>query len=114
MRGAKAVSSKSGKCMTFLPGELDVPVSQDCESILDLALKAGLDMDHTCGGNGTCGTCMIEVCEGLEKFKPRNEIEQEFADERGLKDFERLSCQNRPQEGLIVKVPHKTDLYKSK
>lgn len=106
--------SKSGKYMTFLPGDVRVSVSQDCESILDLALRAGIDMDHTCGGNATCGTCMVEVLQGLEKLEERNEIEREFAEERGLKPQERLSCQNRPLDGLVVKVPHKTDLCKSK
>lgn len=110
--------AKSSKFMTFLPGNHDVPLSQNDEntgiSILELALKNKLDIDSTCGGMGTCGTCMVVVEAGLELMSERNEIETEFAQERGLKPNERLSCQNVACAGLVLKVSHKKRLYKSK
>jgi 2Fe-2S ferredoxin len=109
----RVAMAKTRKFMTFLPGPCDVPLSHNPEhTILDLALKAKIDMDHTCGGNGTCGTCMVYVEKGLEEFGERNDIEAEFAQERGLAPHERLSCQNYPHEGLVVTVPRKTRLYK--
>lgn len=100
--------------MIFFPGEHVVQVSQEQETILTAALEAGLDLDHTCGGNGTCGTCMVEVLKGLELLPPRNEVEQELAEARGLDSHERLCCQLQTQDGLVLKVPHKKDLCKSK
>ena len=109
------VKAKSGKYMTFQPGEHLVRLSQDREeSVLDVGLKAGLDIDHTCGGFGTCGTCLIEVVSGSELLNERTEQELEMSQDRQFRDNERLSCQIQACEGLVVKVSHKTDLRKSK
>jgi 2Fe-2S ferredoxin len=98
---------KSTICITFLPAEQDVLVSQDCPSVLEAALAAKISLDHTCGGNATCGTCYVRVLEGLEKLGPRNEVETEFAHERGFKDHERLTCQMKPVNGLVLEIPTK-------
>ena len=109
------MKAKSGKFMTFLPGDHLVRVSQDREeSVLEVGLKAGLEIDHTCGGNGTCGTCLIEIVEGSEHLNERTEQELEMGEDRKFFANERLSCQVIACEGLVVKVSHKTDLYKSK
>jgi len=109
------VKAKSGKFMTFLPGDHLVRVSQDQEeSVLSVGLRAGLDIDNTCGGNGTCGTCLVEVVEGAELLNERTEQELEMGEDRKFAANERLSCQIHACEGLVVRVSHKTDLYKSK
>lgn len=44
-----------------------------------------------CGGYGQCGTCVVEIVEGLENLSPRTEFET-----RKLKkkpDTYRLACQ---------------------
>jgi len=44
-----------------------------------------------CGGYGQCGTCVVEIVEGLENLSPRTEFEN-----RKLKkkpDNYRLACQ---------------------
>lgn len=69
-----------------------VTVSQN-SSILDAALEAKINLNHSCGGNGTCGTCLIIIQKGLENCSPRNEIEKEMADDRGFAPHERLACQ---------------------
>ena len=28
-----------------------------------------------CGGNGQCGTCVVEIVEGLENLSPRTDVE---------------------------------------
>ncbi|MNL34735.1 2Fe-2S ferredoxin [compost metagenome] len=109
------MKAKSGRFMTFLPGERLVRVSQDQEeSVLSVGLRGGLDIDHTCGGNGTCGTCIVEVVEGSELLNERTEQELEMSEDRKFLPQERLSCQIHACEGLVVMVPRKTDLYKSK
>lgn len=96
------MKSKSGKSITFLPENELVLVSQKDESVLDAALRAGVEINHTCGGYGTCGTCVVFVREGLEKLPERNEIEAEMASDRGFKDDERLCCQIPPVAGLVL------------
>lgn len=44
-----------------------------------------------CGGYGQCGTCVVEVVEGMENLSPRTDVEK-----RKLKrkpDTYRLACQ---------------------
>ncbi|HEX7674528.1 MAG TPA: 2Fe-2S iron-sulfur cluster-binding protein [Bdellovibrio sp.] len=97
--------SKSGKSITFLPDDVIVQVSHKDQSVLELALRVGLPLNHTCGGFGTCGTCMVFVRKGLEKLPPRNEIEAELASDRGFSDEERLCCQMEPIDGLVLEIP---------
>lgn len=94
---------------TFLLNDEIVPVSHPGQSILEAALQADFDLDHTCGGHGTCGTCLVHVEEGLEKFTERNEIEAEMAQDRGFDSHERLACQNVACANLVLKVPRKKD-----
>lgn len=99
------VSSKSGKFISFLPGNNDVLVSQKDQSVLDVSIRAKVPLNHTCGGNGTCGTCRVFVLQGLDKLGPRNDIEAEMAEDRAFQDSERLACQIEPVDGLVVEVP---------
>lgn len=88
----------------FLDFNKTVTASQD-ESILDAALEAKIPVPTSCGGNGTCGTCLILVQEGLENCLARNEIEDEIASDRGFANFERLSCQLQITGNIKVKIP---------
>lgn len=97
------MKAKSGIYITFLPNHPNVLVSQKDHSVLDVALRCGVELDHTCGGNGTCGTCLIEVLEGLDKLEARSELEAEMAVDRGFSPQERLACQTQPVDGLIVR-----------
>lgn len=99
------MKAKSGIYITFLPDDLNVLVSQKEHTVLDVAVRSGLQINHTCGGHGTCGTCRIEVIKGLDKLAARNEVEQDLAADRGFADFERLACQTEPVSGLCVRIP---------
>ncbi|MDG0815007.1 2Fe-2S iron-sulfur cluster-binding protein [Bdellovibrio svalbardensis] len=96
---------KSGKSITFLPDDKIVLVSHQDETVLNVAIRAGLPIDHTCGGFGTCGTCVVFVRAGLENLPPRNEIEAEMAQDRGFLKEERLCCQIPPVDGLVLERP---------
>ena len=59
------------------------------ENKIDLYTFTGKLMN--CGGNGQCGTCIVEVVEGMENLSPRTDVEN-----RKLKrkpDSYRLACQ---------------------
>jgi 2Fe-2S ferredoxin len=90
--------------MTFLPFKKTVPFTAQ-PSVLELAIASEIPLNHSCGGMGSCTTCLIVVKKGLEKLSPRNEIEQEHANQRNFKENERLACQTSACDGLIVVVP---------
>lgn len=98
------MKAKSGIYISFLPDHLDVLVSQKDQSVLDVALRVGVSIDHTCGGFGTCGTCLVNIIDGCENLSPRNEIEAEMASDRKFNDCERLACQLTPVNGLKVET----------
>ena len=64
---------------------------------------AGIDILHRCGGNARCTTCRVEILEG--DLGPMDELERNrLAMEAELADNVRLSCQNRVNSDLKVRV----------
>ncbi|MBL7688499.1 MAG: (2Fe-2S)-binding protein [Bdellovibrionaceae bacterium] len=62
-------------------------------TVLEIAVENSVDISHSCGGMGTCGTCRIHLSVLSGQPLARNEIEQEMATDRGFQTDERLSCQ---------------------
>jgi ferredoxin len=44
-----------------------------------------------CGGYGQCGTCIVEIVEGIENLSPRTEVENKFLKKKP--ENYRLACQ---------------------
>lgn len=95
---------EKNRLITFVIDQEIVQASQG-QTTLESLLDADFPIDHSCGGNGTCGTCRVFVLEKLESLEPRNEIEAEMAQERGFTVNERLSCQMNPVSGLKLQRP---------
>ncbi len=96
----------------FLPNNTAI-ISTVEKSLLELALKNKIHINHECGGMGTCGTCRVVISDEKSLLQKRNFIEREMAADRNFKSDERLSCQIRPVDGLVVTLPsvaQKTDL----
>lgn len=104
MKFKKKTENKKGPQALFLPQEIRVYISDE-ENILDLALKNGIEIDHSCEGMGSCTTCRVFVEGPIDLLNPRNEIEAERAEERGFQNNERLACQTKPIKDLIIKIP---------
>ena len=66
----------------------DSPIAEACE-------KAGVPFACT---EGVCGTCVIEVVEGMENLSPFNQAESDFL---GDLDKERLACQCKIKGGCV-------------
>ena len=103
--------------ITFLPGGQQVqagPVDPDEHhegrpgSILDFALKHGIEIDHACGGFAACSTCHVIVREGLDTCNEISDDEDEMLDEApGLTLKSRLACQciADGSQDLVVEIP---------
>lgn len=59
------------------------------ENGIDLYTFAGKMMN--CGGYGQCGTCVVEIAEGMENLSPRTEVENRKLKKR--RETCRLACQ---------------------
>ena len=64
------------------------PIQEACE-------QAGVPFACT---EGICGTCVIEVTEGMENLSEFNELEADFL---GELDRERLACQCVIKQGRV-------------
>ena len=59
------------------------------ENGIDIYTFSGKMMN--CGGYGQCGTCVVEIVEGMENLSPRTEVEEQKLRKRNAQC--RLACQ---------------------
>ncbi|MCH2101802.1 MAG: 2Fe-2S iron-sulfur cluster-binding protein [Planctomycetes bacterium] len=102
----------------FLPDEITVETeSNDLVetrdglpgSILALALKNHLEIDHACGGVCACSTCHVIVREGFDSLSEASETEEDMLDNApGVTLQSRLACQAVADGScdLVVEVPN--------
>ena len=77
-------------------------------SVLDIALGAGVDVDHACGGVCACATCHVHITAGLKSCSEATDDELDQLDSaRELTLESRLSCHCVPDgtENLIAVIP---------
>jgi ferredoxin, 2Fe-2S len=77
-------------------------------SILDIAMGAGLDVEHACGGVCACSTCHVIVKEGLGTCSEATDDELDQLDEAPAITLQsRLACQCVPDgsQNLSVEIP---------
>ena len=84
-------------------GQKQVVETEKGKSILQIALDSGIPMEHACGGNGFCTTCMCKVGHGMDQLSPRNDREENMG---VIDDPDRLSCQTivEGDEDVTVEV----------
>ncbi len=49
--------------VTFHPSERKILVSEE-ENLLQAAMEAGVHINASCGGSGTCGKCKVKILQG--------------------------------------------------
>jgi ferredoxin len=88
--------AKSMPCITFVK-EDKVAFAAEGANLRFKALENGVDLYTfmgkmmTCGGYGQCGTCVVEVVEGMQNLSPRTEVEDRKL--RKKPSSYRLACQ---------------------
>ena len=79
------------------------------DSILELAEKHGIDIDHACGGVCACSTCHVIVRQGIEACgEPTDDELDQLEKAPGLEQNSRLGCQCVPNgsSDLVVEIPN--------
>lgn len=77
-------------------------------SVLDIAMGAGVPLDHACGGVAACSTCHVVVESGGETCNAVQEAEEDMLDlAPGLTASSRLGCQCIPngRQPVRVRIP---------
>lgn len=80
------------------------------ESILDAALRSGIEIEHACEKSCACTTCHVIVREGFDSLNESSDLEDDMLDKAwGLEVDSRLSCQAIVgDEDLVVEIPRYT------
>lgn len=101
--------------ITFLPHEEHCPEgavieANTGETIIDAALRHGIEIEHACEMSCACTTCHVIIRDGGESLEPSDELEDDLLDKAwGLEPESRLSCQAVvADEDLIVEIPRYT------
>jgi ferredoxin, 2Fe-2S len=85
------------------------------DSILEVALKNGIDIHHNCGGVCACSTCHIYVESGEEFIEELSDKEEDFIDRaKNPKLKSRLGCQCvlLPGDGeIVITVPDQSLIF---
>ena len=79
----------------------------DCrpgQNLLEALTDSGVFMDSPCGGQGTCGKCLVRITEG--RVPAPVDDETSHIDGSKLSEGYRLACLLYPQSDLTIHLPH--------
>ncbi len=89
---ARIVFEPSGRSVFALPGTV----------LLEVAARAGFIIQSPCGGNGTCGKCLVRVRSGK---CPPTDGELSILGESRVAEGYRLACQARLTGPATIEIP---------
>ncbi len=102
----KVTFVNTGQTVEFEPGKLPYEEHGKPESILDVALNFGIQLEHACGGSCACTTCHVIVKDGDDNLIPPDDDELDRLDMApGLTLHSRLGCQAVVKGDVIVEIP---------
>src|SRR5512145_1815314 len=84
----------------FEPDGVSIDAYQEGENLLRLAIVAGVHVNASCGGAGTCGKCKVKILEGAYE----SDHTPKLSDEQWEEGY-RLACRTRVHGNLVVEVP---------
>jgi uncharacterized 2Fe-2S/4Fe-4S cluster protein (DUF4445 family) len=99
----KRINEKNHR-VTFLPFDISVNVPEETK-LADAVKKANLPMQFSCGGEGTCGDCVVRITQGTFKAKPTAAISRQLIAEGFA-----LACQTKIDDDLTIVLPHFREL----
>jgi ferredoxin, 2Fe-2S len=96
----------ANKTVEFESGKLPYSHHGKPESLLDIALHFGIQLEHACGGSCACTTCHVVVKSGEENLTEMQDDEGDrLFDAADLTLHSRLGCQSVVKGDVIVEIP---------
>ena len=94
------------KTVEFESGKLPYDEHGKPESILDVAINFGIQLEHACGGSCACTTCHVIVKQGDDNLSPADDDELDRLEMApGLTLHSRLGCQAVVEGDVTVEIP---------
>lgn len=102
----KVTFSNLDKTVEFEHGKLPYDDHGKPESILDVALHFGIQLEHACGGKCACTTCHVIVKDGDGNLSEAEDDELDRLDfAPGLTLHSRLGCQAVVEGDVTIEIP---------
>jgi ferredoxin, 2Fe-2S len=102
----KVTFANTGQTVEFEQGKLPYDEHGKPESILDVALNFGIQLEHACGGSCACTTCHVIVKAGDDNLSEADDDEMDRLDMApGLTLHSRLGCQAVVTGDVTVEIP---------
>lgn len=83
----------------FEPDNIEITAAEGA-NLMETAIAAGVHINASCGGQGTCGSCNVLIKEGS--------VDSQISNKISANDFKkgfRQSCRSRIMSDLVVEVP---------
>ena len=94
------------RTVEFESGKLPYDDHGKPESLLDIAMNFGINLEHACGGSCACTTCHVHVKQGADNLSPPEEDELDRLDMAAdLRLESRLGCQAVVAGDVTVEIP---------
>ena len=93
--------------VTFFPMDR-IFVAEEGENLLETAMKYGIHINASCGGNGACGKCRVKVLNG-DVYSPVNTKIPQWEYDTGV----RLACMTIPRGDVTVEIPLESQIDRS-
>jgi len=93
--------------ITFLPMDR-VFIAEDSENLLEIAMKYGIHINASCGGNAACGKCRVKVVKG-DVYAPIHPNIPQWEYDAGM----RLACTTFPRGDITVEIPLESQIDRS-
>ena len=104
----KVTFVNTGQTVEFESGKLPYDEHGKPESLLDIAINFGIQLEHACGGSCACTTCHVVVKSGDNNLSPADDDELDRLDMAADQQLDsRLGCQaviTKPGE-YVVEIP---------
>ncbi len=69
--------------------------------LMEIANMVGSSLAFGCG-TGVCGSCLINVIEGMENLSPKTDQERETLESTGAAENQRLACQCKVSGDVVI------------
>jgi ferredoxin, 2Fe-2S len=99
-RGAESGTAQGPHMVSVVGG--DGVEIENGSTLLRGLVASGFNINHFCGGNGSCGTCKFEVVDGLKNLQ--RPTTAEVVAGAASEPHKRLACQARVKGPITIRV----------
>lgn len=92
--------------VTFKPLEKTIEIISG-QSLFDAAKNAGIELNSSCGGEGTCGKCRVIIKDGKFETASTTKLSKKEVENRYV-----LACQTEALSDLVIEVPPESVMRK--